>query len=306
MNLLNRWKGSFLGTVLSLALVGCATTSAESDRPLIFSLKTQTGRGGCLVAINHLVLHPAEESAEIVACERQARSLVMEAAPKGDNIFSWSRYARRKNDPSSHDLSQATTKKVRHALALALYSQHDIEFLLTLHPAAIYRALTYSKALSDVKLVANLDLRLMQSARLKNFAIREMEGMEGYFENERRLTSQQLEEILPGLCDLFIEPERLKSTRTLFDQYANNSSAQPDIDTARNKKLWFNTIALGLPEFTVAHDVDARNPAIVRGMLKAIEADGNVLIFVGAAHIGGPEGVIKLLQNEGVTVSRLR
>ena len=306
MNLLNWSKGCLLGTVLSLALVACASTSAESDRPLIFSLKTQTGRSGCLVAINHLVLHPAEESAEIVACERQARSLVVEAAPKGDNTFSWSRYARSKNDPSLQDLSQATIKKVRQALTLALYSQHDIDSLLTLHPAAIYRALIYSKALSDVKLVPNLDLRLMEAARLKNFAIREMEGMEGYFENERRLTSQQLEEILSGLCDLYIEPERLKRTRTLVDQYANDASAQPEIDTARNKKLWFNTIALGLPEFTVAHDVDARNPAIVRGMLKAMEADGSVLIFVGAAHVGGPEGLIKLLRDEGVAVTRLR
>ncbi|MFC5500101.1 TraB/GumN family protein [Caenimonas terrae] len=306
MCLFCQWMQSVTSILLSLALFQSSAFAAEPDQPLVFSLRSETGLTACLVAINHMVLRAAEESSDIVGCEQRARALVFEAAPLPKEGYSLAKYVRGNGDPAIQDLSDATVRKIVPALKSALYSPEQIKQLLALHPVAVYRALIYSKVLSDVKFVPNLDLLLMNAARQRNFEIRELEGVDAYIDHERTLTAGQLDQILFNLCDLFIDPTRLQTARTLIDKYAHDLSAQPDVDTAWKKKVWFNTVALGLPAFTVAHDVDERNPLLVKGLLSAMDERSPVLVFVGAAHLGGPQGLIKLLEDQHVTVTRVR
>lgn len=296
---------------LVIALVFCSLScfgsEADPDNPLIFSLETPNGSQSCLIAINHLVLRPALESAEILACEKRARALVLESNPAVPPTFSWSAYERKKGELGLANLHESTVKKIIPALKAAQYSDEEIKYFLTLHPVAIYRALVYSKALApNADLKANLDIQLARVAHSKYFKIIEMEGMKSYFQSERQLDVDQIDLLISRMCDLLLKPERMASYAAMANGFAQNLSAQPDVDTAWNKKVWFNTVVLGLPQYTVFHDVDNRNFLMVDGMLKATEAEGAVLIFIGSAHIGGPNGVLKLLEKKGVKATRIR
>lgn len=300
-------KISLAAVTLALLFLPVVRGEPRPDEPLIFFLEVNGGPKNCLIALSHLTLLPAIESIEIIDCEKRARALVLEASPALIPRPYWSGYERKHGDPGISNISGATFKKIVPALKRARYSDKDIQYFLTLHPIAIYRALTYSKLLAPKpRLSANLDIQVATIANSKNFKIIEMEGMPSYFHSERQLTIEQIDLLISRMCDLLLQPESIADYAVKVNQYVQDLSSQPDVDTAWNKKFWFNTVALGLPSYTMSHDVDSRNVTMVNGMLKAMDAEESVLIFIGSAHIGGPNGVLKQLERRGVKITRIR
>lgn len=294
--------------VLSVAFLVCLQVRAsEPDVPLVFSLEMDGRDRGCLIASSHLAVIPALENSLIMNCEKKARALVVESNIGNGGIFSWEGFRRKGGDPSFKDLSEKTIQKVRPALRAAQYGESVIDYFFRLHPIAVYRALQYSKILApSVGMKPNIDAQLILAAQGKKFKIIEAEGMAEYYSSERRASISQIDELISLMSDLMLDQNRVKAYKNAVDDYVSNLSAQPDVNTAREKALWFNTVMLGLPSYTIALDVDDRNPFIGENIVKAINSEEVVLILIGATHMGGAAGLMDFLKKKNVKMTRLQ
>ncbi|MGJ7490555.1 TraB/GumN family protein [Variovorax sp. ZT4R33] len=292
---------------LLAVLVFLRARASEPDVPLIFSLEMDGRDRGCLIATSHLAVVPALENALIMSCERKARALVVESNIANGGILSWEGYRRKSGDPGFNSLSEKTIQKIRPALRAAQYSDSEINYFFRLHPIAVYRALQYSKVLApSVGMKPNIDAQLIRVAQEKKFKIIEAEGLAEYYSSERRAGISQIDELISLMSDLMLDNNKIRAYKNAVDNYASNFSAQPDVSTAREKALWFNTVMLGLPSYTIALDVDDRNPFIGENIVKAIHSEEVVLILVGAAHLGGKAGLMVFLEKKNVKMTRLQ
>jgi uncharacterized protein YbaP (TraB family) len=287
-------------------LSGCFAQPTP-DKPLIFHLESATGLKSCLIALSHMVEIPATESINILDCEKQAQALVLEMDPNSLPENFWSIYTIKEKDLQIANLSQNTIEKIVPALKASQYSDAEIKYFLTLHPVAIYRALTYSKSMAPTrKLHPNIDMQIAKIASEKKFQIVEIEGMSAYAEMEKLLTVDKVDFLISHMCDLILSKELTENYLKKVNNYTKNLSSQPDIDTAWNKKLYFNLEILNLPAYTIWHDVDSRNINMAKNILKIVNADKQVLIFVGSAHVGGANSVLKILETNGLKIIRVQ
>jgi uncharacterized protein YbaP (TraB family) len=295
--------------LISIAFWACSMSACrgqQPEKPLIFLTELDGGPKSCLIALRHLTTHPAVESDQIIDCEKRAKALVMEANPVLLPMPFWSNYERKTGDPDISSLSDATNKKIVAALKAAQYNEKETEYFLSLHPIAIYRALLFSRVMTPkIGLFKNLDMQLASIANSKNFKIIEMEGMQSFFQSERQLEIEKIDSLISQMCDLLLQPERLSKYAREANQYASASDYE-SIDAGWRNKFRFNTVALGLPSYSILHDVDSRNPKLVDGMLTAMKTKEPLMIFIGSAHIGGPNGVLSLLAKRGVKVVRIQ
>jgi uncharacterized protein YbaP (TraB family) len=297
---------SLITVSIALLLSGCSAGPLP-DEPLIFQLQSSKGIKSCLVALSHLVERPAIESANLIACEKGAEAIVFEANPSSTTTNFWSIYERKEADPKTENLTQKTLGKVIPALRASQYSEADIKYFLSLHPIAIYRALTYSKYMdSEVKLYPNIDIQIAETARKKKLEIMEIEGMAAYAESEKRLDIDKIDHLISRMADLVLSPKQIEKYKNKINKYSRNLSSQPEIDTAWRKKLFFNTSILELPSYTMWHDTDSRNELMASNIVKIVNADRRVLIFIGSAHIGGEVSVLKIMENQGLKIIRVQ
>lgn len=303
-SLILRFVVIFIASFLSLV---CSAKVAEPYKPLIFNLVHLDGKSSCLVAMHHIAIVPAVETTEIVKCKRRARAIVVEANPFGTDTFSLNRYKILGEEFSAERLSKSTFQKILPAMLIAGYSHQEFDFFVSLHPVALYRALLSPKAFSAKQaFYPNLDLRMIKSAHEKGLKIIEIEGTTRFIKMELEFSIEKLDSLISIICDLYLDPVKLKKLERLIMSYGENLNAQPNIDTALNYKKYFNTELFGLPLYTVAKDVEDRNPYMVKKMIEAMKINGETLIFVGADHVGGPNGILVLLKKAGVKIQRIQ
>lgn len=100
-----------------------------------------------------------------------------------------------------------------------------------------------------------------------------------------------------SLYDLTLKPEKSQQElKLLFEKYQSN-----DVDVIFNyinEQKNFSSISNSL--------LDVRNIRWVEKMLKLFETNESYLIAVGAAHMGGPQGLINLLREKGYTVTPVK
>lgn len=297
--------------LLYYLIVFCFVTSssafAEPDKPLLFSIKNSAGDSGCILAINHLVLERATETTELINCERNAKALVVETNINRPGGFSWDFYKRNVAEPSVETLTISKKKKIVLALFAAGYNQKDIEYFLKLHPSAIYRALQIGKGIKpNINLVYNIDIEILVNAGRKNFKILEIEPSNIFAASDKQFDLKKLDTIISQMCELYLNSEYRLKYIAAATKFAENSSAQPSVDTAWEKKKFFNTSVSGLISDSVVLDIDSRNNRFADEIVSSLKSEKNILVMVGAAHIGGPNGVLKLLSASGLVISRLQ
>lgn len=100
-----------------------------------------------------------------------------------------------------------------------------------------------------------------------------------------------------SLYDLTLKPEKSQQElKLLFEKYQSN-----DVDVIFNyinEQKNFSSISNSL--------LDVRNIRWVEKMLKLFETNESYLIAVGAAHMGGPQGLINLLREKGYSVTPVK
>jgi hypothetical protein len=299
-------KSIFLPIVLCVFISSCSTQRAV-NAPLIFHLESENGMRSCLMATSHVAVTPSPESEQLINCIKYAKAYAFEVnialTPK--NILQI--FERNPGEIGFSDLSFAVKEKIRPALLAAKYNNLESEYILKLHPVGIYRALTYSKILSpEVKLVPNSDILLAQSVLAKKAKYIELEGFSEWAMSEKQISLEQLNELILIMCDLILNPIKLEIYKTKITKFAEALNILPDIESGWNLKFFHDTKILGLPAYSTAHEVDNRNALIGTNMLKAIKENDQVMMFVGAAHVGGPQSVLKILEKGGVKVERVQ
>jgi hypothetical protein len=287
-------------------MVACSTQRAI-NAPLIFHLESKDGARSCLMATSHAAVTLSPESKELIDCIKSAKAYAFEVnidlGPKNTLQL----FERGSGEISFTDLNQSVKEKIQPALIAAKYNKLDIEYILKLHPAGIYRALISSKKLGhEIQSFPNTDILLARAVLEKKEKYIELEGFAEWSKSERQFSLDQLNEIISIMCDLVLDPIKLAAYKAEINKFVENINVLPDIETAWNLKFYFNTKMLGLPAYSMAYEVDNRNALIGKNMLKAMEENGQVMMFVGAAHVGGPVSVLKVLENGGVKVKRVQ
>jgi TraB/PrgY/gumN family len=287
-------------------LSGCIYTAR--DEPLIFHLQTLSGVKSCLIALNHVAIEPATETPEISDCRKSSQAYVFEQNPAEKPELWVNLYKKMPGDVSLSNFTLSTQQKIESALKAGNFSEQEIRHLIDdLHPFAIYKAMTMSTALEpNVRLMPNIDSNFAFDALKNGIPILEMEGNHNVIKSDRATPIDQLDILISAMAELLVNKSQLNIYHRLADQYAKNLSAQPNIETALEKKISYNTKALGLPAFSVTVDVLSRNEQLTIGLINALEKESPVLAFIGAAHLGGKEGVIERLQDRGIKVTRIK
>lgn len=261
----------------------------------------------CLMATSHVAVTLSPESKELIDCIKSAKAYAFEVnialGPKNTLQL----FERSPGEISFLDLSPAVKGKIEPALAAARYNKLDIEYILKLHPAGIYRALISSKKLGyEVELSPNTDILLARTVLEKKEKYIELEGFAEWSKSERQFSLDQLNELISIMCDLVLDPLKTAAYKAEINKFVENMNVLPDVESAWNKKFYFNTKLLGLPAYSMAYEVDNRNALIGANMIKAMQENGEVMMFVGAAHVGGPTSVLKILEKSGVKVKRVQ
>lgn len=100
-----------------------------------------------------------------------------------------------------------------------------------------------------------------------------------------------------SLYELTLKPEKSRTElKSLFEKYQSN-----DIDVIYNyinEQKDFSSISNSL--------LDVRNIRWVEKMIHLFESNESYLFAVGAAHMGGPQGLINLLREKGYTVTPVK
>lgn len=286
--------------------VGCGTQRAV-NAPLLFYLESKDGTKSCLMASSHVAITPSSESKELIDCIKHAKAYAFESNILETPKFFPQILTRNSEEISYSDLSLTTREKIKPALRELQYTEADIDYILQLHPVGIYRALTHAKKLEpEVQLVPNLDIAIAQSVIAKKVKYIELEGITELSKSERRISLDQLNELITIMCDLVLDAAKFAAYKIEINKYAQSLNALPNIESGWNLQFHFNTKMLGLPAYSVTHEVDNRNALIGANMLKAMKENGSVMMFVGAAHVGGPASVLKVLEQAGIRVERIQ
>jgi hypothetical protein len=213
----------------------------------------------------------------------------------------WKGFERTAGEASVKDI-RVDSARLRDALKVAGYSSSEVDYILALHPAGIYRALFYSKALaSKTVLFPNIDIELAKKYKGKGLDIVSLEGMPAFYWNEKKIDAERLGKYIRALCDIYLSPGRLEKVSVEIENYVKSISVLPDMDSSYRRKIEFNTKILGLPLDSVSHDVDDRNGVIADGVVSTLQVHKNALIFVGADHLGGPQSLLKLIDSKNVS-----
>lgn len=278
------------------------------DEPLIFTLESKNGTISCLIAANHRVIKPAEITPFINNCRNKAKAIVVETNINILPANIWTLYERNSTDLSVMDLKKITLEKINVALRKERYTEEEIIYLLKLQPVAIYRKLLFSKSLSSkISLLPNIDIEFTKIAHSdKNINIIELEGYNGLFKAERDITIDQIDVLISCIADLILDEANLMKYLLKQDEYIKNSSAQPNLNTARDKKYLLDTEGLGLPSFSINFDSDKRNTSIGNNLLSILEKEESLLIFLGPTHVGGYNSVLKKLIENNIKVTRIK
>ena len=292
--------------VLTLLLFGAFSGYARPEEAWVYMLDDGSGSRACLIAVAHLSPHPIQHSKRVEDCLSKAPVVAFETDPTERLASVWEGYVRQPSDPRLESLSRGMPEKVRAALAVGGYSPSEIKYLLNLHPAGVYRALLYGKAFaSNVKLLPNIDLTTAARAKADGKPLISFEGMPAFYANEKNISVDQLGELIDLMCDLYLSPERMAKVAKELDLYAQTHSVLPEVDSSHKAKIKFNTEIMGLPLYSVAYDVDNRNAGIAEGIARTVHQHPHALIFIGADHLGGPQGVLGALERKGIANQRL-
>lgn len=288
-----------MGVLLAMALHPAVLAAGT----VILYLRTPAGGQACLVGTSHLVLERASEDAQLLQCKRDARVVLVEAFPIPGKVFSWSGYVRRPGDPSVSDLSPAMRARLPQCLRWAGYKQTEIDALLAMHPAAVYRAILYAHTLKPAfSLFPNVDVLVAAAALQKGFPTREIEGMDEFYRNDRTLSPQEVETFIQPLCDVLGNAERRAEFKASALTYVRAMEEARTADDMWHLTRALNSQVLGLPEEASIHDIEQRNPRMADNIEQAVNEYRSALVFVGGAHLGGPRGIVALLRARGVTV----
>jgi uncharacterized protein YbaP (TraB family) len=294
--------------LILLFFLQASCNAQPADEPLIFHLHFKDGKRSCLVGIHHVAIVAAKDTPELIDCAAHASAVAVEAdINKGPSTF-LSLYEKRAGEFGVERLASSTVRKLRPALKAARLSDTEIDYVLTnLHPAGIYRTLLTAKLLDgDTKFVANLDIAFMKGAAALNIKLFEIEGYENLRRSELDIELKDLDALISALADFYLDADRLNKALLKANEFGRSLSAQPNVDSSLQRKYFFNSEILGLPPFSVHYEVVKRNPLMVDGLLRAVETQGQLIVFVGASHIGGEHGMLELLRQKGVKVTRIK
>jgi uncharacterized protein YbaP (TraB family) len=288
-----------MGVLLAMALHPAVLASGT----VILHLRTPAGGHACLVGIARLVLEKPSEDAQLLQCERDVRVVLVEAFPTEGKVFSCSWYVRRSGDPSVSDLSPSTRTRLPQCLCSAGYDQAETERFLALHPAAVYRALLYARSLKPAfSLFQNVDVLVSAAALQNGFPVREFEGMDEFYRNDRRLSPQEVESFIQPLCDVVGNADRRAEFKVSALAYVRAMEEARTADDVWKLTRAFHSQALGLPEQASIHDIEQRNAKMADNIEQAVNESRSALVFVGGADLGGPRGILAILKARGVSV----
>lgn len=277
-------------------MLACA--HAHAEEAWVYEAKGLGGRG-CLIFVTHLSPHPVIHSDRIARCLSSASVIAYETDPTVSSSI-WKGFERKPGEMSVKDI-EVDSPRLKAALQAAGYAPSEIEYILALHPAGIYRALFYSKALaSKTVLYPNIDIEIAKKYRNEGMEIVSLEGMPAFYRNEKNIDEKRLSDYIGRLCDIYLSPSRLGALSAEIEDYVKSISVLPDVDSSYRRKVEFNTRILGLPLDSVFHDVDDRNGVIAEGIVHTLQTHKNSVMFVGADHLGGAKGLLHLIAARNV------
>lgn len=286
----------YFAALVLVGVLGCA--QAHTEEAWVFEAEGLGGRG-CLVFVTHLSPRPIVHSDRIARCLSGASVIAYETDPTVSSSI-WKGFERKPGEMSVKDIT-VDSVRLKAALQVAGYSSSEIDYIFTLHPAGIYRALFYSKALgSKTVLFPNIDIEIAKKYKEEGMEILSLEGMSAFYRNEKNIHEKRLSDYIRALCDVYLSPGKLENVSAKIENYVKSASVLPHVDSSYRRKIEFNTKILELPLDSVFHDVDDRNGVIADGIARTLKNHKNSVIFVGADHLGGAQSLLHFIASKNI------
>jgi hypothetical protein len=279
---------------LLLTTVACATTppGKSADRPLVWEVRRADAPGVVWLAGTMHLRAPDSPPLDRALVDALARSqeLVLEADTSDASAMAAYLIAER-------PLPAVLTEDTRRAFDEAVQG-------LGLDPTQLYQLSPWMAALTLVQIQAQragyrpelgVEHRLTEEARRRGLEIRYLETVEEQI--------RVFADMSPELQDQF-----LSATLTELEDGAapfralDEAYAAGDVDRL-DRLSRENADADGLDEFN-RRLLDERNLRFLAGIESRVAREGTSMVAVGAAHMGGDGGLLRLLKKRGYRVQR--
>ena len=286
-----------IGCVLALAGCGEDRTPAAagpSPTPLLYEVSDSGGavRGWLFGTIHALPDETRWRTGTLENAIDSADLLLVEIADLTDTAGLSAVFSRLATSPGHPPLTARVGAEDREAVArLVERSGRDEDDFANVETWAA--ALMLAQIVDTGNAANGADRAIIAAFAGRN--VRELEGAEAQLRVFDRLPESDQIDLLEGVIDEIAEraaqPEELRNAWLAGDEAALIEASNSGI--------------LADPELRQALLVD-RNRAWIDAIVRTMDQGDRPLVAVGAAHLVGPDGLARLLQDRGFTVARIQ